>query len=180
MLDTMSHTARAGLSLTMSGGGEPAVVRWEWGRRGSRKALVSLLFTCLCLRSTPSDWQSLPVRSWPTCQAVPLSKNKAAFPTFCYGQSVIASGSCPGTWTSVWAAHKNFFSGDRSHVALHSSTSSWCFSVFQPASCSPGERSWECCQDPGGGDSGLTLGRGLRSGTGSAWPCFCWVISGIK
>lgn len=45
MLDTMSHTARAGLSLTMSGGGEPAVVRGEWGRRGSRKALVSLLST---------------------------------------------------------------------------------------------------------------------------------------
>lgn len=73
---------------------------------------------------------------------IPLSKNKASISMSSYSQRVLASGSCPRTWASIWAVHKTFFSGDGSHVALHSPTSSWCFSVFQPTSCSPGERSW--------------------------------------
>lgn len=94
------------------------------------------------------------------------------------GPIVLASGSWAGAWP-LSAAHKTFFSGDGSHVALHSSTSSWCFSVFQPASCSPGEVTGGLREE-----SGLTL----EAGKGAAgWvqalcpmPCLCWVTSGIK
>lgn len=51
-------------------------------------------------------------------------------------------------------------------MALHSSTSNWCFSVSQPASCSPGESSWGYWYKGTTGEAGLTLERAVRSGTG--------------
>lgn len=109
--------------------GQPQECGWEEGGPGSPPCLVS-----------PRDPAHVPGSYFlgglgQPVAAAPLSRNKAAFPSPAGAVSLLqVPGLGPGPPS---ATHKTFFSGDGSHVALHSSTSSWCFSVFQPASCSP-------------------------------------------
>lgn len=107
-------------------------------RRCGRKELVPFLFAWSPVHLIGCHF---PQGGGQLVLAVCLCKNKVALLTSCCSCSVLAPGSCPGLWASSWAAYETFFSGDRGHVALHSSTSRWCFSVFQPAACSPTKRS---------------------------------------
>lgn len=110
------------------------------GQEYSRKEPVLFLFTWgpvhLIGCHFPQDGGQLDIE-------VCLCKNKATLvaETLLLSAPSWSLGSCPGFWAWSPAAHKTFFSRDRGHVALHSSTSRWCFSVFQPAACSPRERS---------------------------------------